>query len=90
MTARTRHAALPPNLPPRGLSREEAAAYVGVSATTFDGMIEAGTMPAPRKIEGRRVWDIREVDSAFSALPHAGGARDGAANSGSVWSQARA
>jgi predicted DNA-binding transcriptional regulator AlpA len=66
---RARHAALPPNLPPRGLSRGESAAYVGVSPSFFDGMVDRGQMPPAKKIEGRRVWDIRELDAAFSALP---------------------
>ncbi|MGE0829332.1 MAG: helix-turn-helix transcriptional regulator [Hyphomonadaceae bacterium] len=59
-------AALP--WPPRGLNREQAAAYVGVSATTLDKLIEAGKMPRPVKIGGRRVFDRTELDSAFDAL----------------------
>ncbi|WP_274627590.1 helix-turn-helix transcriptional regulator [Arvimicrobium flavum] len=60
---------LPPNLPPRGLSRTEAAAYVGVSASLFDQMVGDGRMPKPKEINGRRVWDIRRVDKAFDELP---------------------
>jgi hypothetical protein len=26
-------------------------------------------MPAPRRIDGRKVWDVRELDLAFDALP---------------------
>ena len=26
-------------------------------------------MPAPVKIDGRKVWDIRSLDFAFDALP---------------------
>ncbi len=40
--------------PPRGLSREEAARYVGVGATTFDGLVQDGRMPKPLRI-GKRV-----------------------------------
>jgi hypothetical protein len=36
---------LPPSLPPRGLSRAEAAAYVGVSTSLFDIMVADGRMP---------------------------------------------
>jgi excisionase family DNA binding protein len=66
-----RHAALPPNLPPRGLARTEAAAYVGVSATKFDEMVHDGRMPPAKIIDSRRVWDIRKLDKAFDALPDA-------------------
>ena len=69
----TKAAALPHNLPPRMLAREAAAAYVGVSANTFDKMIEAGTMPPAKRIFGtRRGWDIRALDRAVDALPEAG------------------
>jgi excisionase family DNA binding protein len=70
-----RPSALPPSLPPRGLSREEAAAYVGVSPGTFDKMVAAGEMPAPKMIRARRVWDRVALDTAFAALPDAGGGR---------------
>jgi predicted DNA-binding transcriptional regulator AlpA len=64
-----RHDALPPNLPPRGLSRPEAAAYVGVGVTKFDEMVEDGRMPPPKCIDNRKVWDLRALDRAFDALP---------------------
>lgn len=60
---------LPISLPPRGLSRIEAAAYIGVSATLFDEMVGDGRMPAPKRINGRNVWDRRQLDRAFNALP---------------------
>lgn len=59
---------LPSTLPPRGLNRVQAAAYVGVSATTFDRMILDKLMPRPTRIYGRTVWDIRKLDAAFTAL----------------------
>lgn len=58
--------------PPRGLSREEAARYVGVGTTKFDEMIADRRMPKPRQIDGRTVWDRVELDMAFSDLPHQG------------------
>lgn len=61
--------ALPPNLPPRGLSRTEAAAYIGVSASLFDMMVKDGRMPKPKNINSRTVWDIRRIDKAFDELP---------------------
>ncbi len=54
---------------PRGLSRAEAAAYVGVSASMFDLMVEDGRMPPPKLINARVVWDRRQLDLAFDALP---------------------
>ena len=59
-------------LPPRGLNRSQAAAYVGISPTQFDKMVIAGDMPGPRKIGKRRVWDRIELDQAFEDLPRAG------------------
>jgi len=64
-----RYDALPPNLPPRGLCREAAARYIGVSPGTFDKMVADGRMPQPKRIDGRKVWDIRALDIAFDALP---------------------
>jgi predicted DNA-binding transcriptional regulator AlpA len=55
-------------VPRRGLSRDEAAMYIGISATKFDEMVIDGRMPAPIKIDSRRVWDIRSLDLAFDSL----------------------
>ena len=77
--SRSRHEILPSSLAPRGLSREEAAAYVGVGATKFDQMVADGRMPKPRRIDGRRVFDRRQLDSAFEALPIEGGREGGVA-----------
>lgn len=64
-----RYDALPPTLAPRGVSREAAAAYVGVSPVKFDGMVKDGRMPLPRCIDARRVWDRHALDLAFDKLP---------------------
>jgi predicted DNA-binding transcriptional regulator AlpA len=61
---------LPRSLPPRGISRVEAAAYVGVSPSKFDEMVGDRRMPPPRRVDGRKVWDVRELDVAFDALPY--------------------
>jgi predicted DNA-binding transcriptional regulator AlpA len=63
-----RYDALPASLPPRGLSREAAAQYIGVSVGKFDEMIVDGRMPKPVRIDGRNVWDRRALDRAFDAL----------------------
>ena len=65
---------LPRSLAPRGVSRVEAAAYVGVSPSKFDEMVSDRRMPPPRRVDGRKVWDVREVDAAFDVLPYDGGA----------------
>jgi hypothetical protein len=62
-------------LEPRGLSREEAADYIGVGVTLFDEMVGDKRMPKPKVINSRAVWDVRKLDSAFEALPDAGGDR---------------
>ena len=69
-----RQSALPPSLAPRLINREAAAAYVGVSANTFDDMAEKGLMPKPRILPGyrRKAWDVRELDIAVDALPRDG------------------
>jgi predicted DNA-binding transcriptional regulator AlpA len=56
-------------VPRRGLSRDEVAMYIGVSAGKFDELVADGRMPPPVRIDGRKVWDIRSVDLAFDALP---------------------
>jgi predicted DNA-binding transcriptional regulator AlpA len=53
----------------RGLNREEAASYVGISVRKFEELVADGRMPQPKKIDARRVWDIRQLDAAFDALP---------------------
>ncbi len=55
-------------IPRRGLSRDEAAMYIGVSASKFDEMVGDGRMPSPVRIDTRKVWDIRSLDLAFDAL----------------------
>jgi predicted DNA-binding transcriptional regulator AlpA len=56
-------------VPRRGLSRDEAAMYCGISATLFDRLVADGRMPCPCRIDGRKVWDIRAIDVAFDELP---------------------
>jgi predicted DNA-binding transcriptional regulator AlpA len=53
---------------PRGLSRIEAAEYIGVSPSLFDQLVKDGRMPRPIAINTRRVWDKFKLDAAFEAL----------------------
>lgn len=57
--------------PPRGLSRDEAARYVGISSTKFDDLVTRGDMPRPKRIDGRVIWDRFALDMAFNDLPEA-------------------
>jgi predicted DNA-binding transcriptional regulator AlpA len=67
-----RHESLPASLPPRGLSRVQSAAYIGVSPSTFDKLIADGVMPGPKKVRGRVVWDRKRLDECFDALDDGG------------------
>jgi predicted DNA-binding transcriptional regulator AlpA len=60
------------SLPPRGLSRIYAAAYIGVSPSKFDEMVADKRMPRAIRIDGRRVWDRLKIDEAFAALDDGG------------------
>jgi predicted DNA-binding transcriptional regulator AlpA len=60
-----------PSCPRRGLSRVDASLYVGISPAKFDQMVADGRMPNARRIDGRKVWDVRELDLCFDDLPHA-------------------
>lgn len=69
-----RQVALPPNLRPRIISREAAAAYVNVSPNTFDLMVQNGVMPRPKKLWGlRKGWDVQALDRAADNLTMEGG-----------------
>jgi hypothetical protein len=57
-----------PQLCPRGLSRDQSAAYVGVGVTKFNEMVEDGRMPKPKHVDGRVIWDRYGLDRSFEAL----------------------
>jgi hypothetical protein len=56
-------------VPRRGLSRIEAAMYIGISPSKFDELRKDGRVGPARLIDGRKVWDVRDLDLAFEALP---------------------
>jgi len=68
-------------VPRRGLSRTEAAIYLGISASKFDELVKEGRMPRPRIVDGRKVWDVYELDMAFDELPR----ENGPSTAGSSW-----
>ena len=53
---------------PRGLSRQQAAAYFGVSRSLFDRMVKDRLVPGPIRLYGRVIWDRHKLDLAFAAL----------------------
>jgi hypothetical protein len=78
---------LPASLAPRGLSRVQASAYVGVGVTKFDQMVADHRMPPPKAVDGRLVWDRLKLDEAFEALPERGEAGQHAPED--VWDDVR-
>lgn len=56
-----------PSILPRGLSRLEAAAYVGLSPNAFDRAVRAGDLPAPRRFPSvaKALWDRVQLDRVF-------------------------
>jgi len=68
MTMASRTDILPHSLAPRGLSRESAAAYLGISPGLFDVLVKDGRMPAPKRINTLLIWDRIQLDLAFEAL----------------------
>ena len=80
-----RTAILPESLAPVGISREQAAELIGVSATLFDRLVVDGKMPDARPLYGRLVWDVAEVVAAFRALPHRSVSVDGTTTEVNPW-----
>jgi predicted DNA-binding transcriptional regulator AlpA len=66
--SRHRNYVLPASLAPRGLSRVQASAYIGVSPSTFDQLTGDGRMPRPARIGRRLIWCRRQLDRALDEL----------------------
>ncbi|MGC1861792.1 MAG: hypothetical protein WA733_11875 [Methylocystis sp.] len=66
---------LPSGIQPATLSDAQAAAYVGVSLGKYRKMREDGLMPPARKVLGRNLNIIGELDRAIGLLPIADGAK---------------
>lgn len=54
---------------PRGMRRDDASAYLGISPSKFDDWVFRGIMPGPKRQDGVRVWDRLQLDLAFESLP---------------------
>jgi predicted DNA-binding transcriptional regulator AlpA len=59
-----------------GLSRAQAAEYVGIGVSLFDQMVADGRMPKPKLINSRKVWHRQRLDKAFAELPEEGQGQD--------------
>ena len=53
----------------RGLSRVEAAMYLGISPSKFDEMRKDGRIGPAKVIDGRKIFDVWTLDENFDALP---------------------
>jgi hypothetical protein len=56
-------------IPRRGLSRVEAAMYIGVSASKFDELVRDGRIGPAKILDGRKLFAIETLDEFFDALP---------------------
>ena len=61
---------LPASLPPEGISREQAAEFIGVCPNFFDQLVKDGRMPQPRRVGIRRIWSVAELRYSFHTLPN--------------------
>jgi len=56
-------------IPRRGLSRVEAATYLGISPSKFDELRKAGRVGPAKILDGRKVYAIEMLDDFFNELP---------------------
>ena len=57
---------LEPGIPQRGVSRDQSAGYIGVSAGTWDSLVDDGIMPPPLPFPiKRKLWDLQAIDAAL-------------------------
>ena len=56
--------------PPAAMCRADAAAYVGLSESTFARQVQQGSIPRPRQLAEKRVaWLRFELDAWLLARP---------------------
>jgi Helix-turn-helix domain len=56
-------------IPRRGLTRVEAAAYLGISPSKFDELRRANRIPPPKVLDGRLIFTTERLDEFLDALP---------------------
>lgn len=55
---------------PAALRQEDAAAFLGLSVSTVEGLVRQGDFPKPRQLAGRRVgWLVRELEEWLESRP---------------------
>jgi len=54
--------------PPRGLRAPRAAAYLGMSESSFLTLVAEGRMPRPKRVKGMNIWDRVALDRSFERL----------------------
>jgi predicted DNA-binding transcriptional regulator AlpA len=58
--------------PPRGMNCDRAAAYCGVSRTTFGELVASGVLPPAKNLGGLARWDRIDLDAAWDTLDKVG------------------
>lgn len=53
--------------------RDEAAAVLGVSPTTFDELVKEGKMPRPVRVRGCVLWGATALSVAWAAIENEAG-----------------
>ncbi len=56
-------------VPRRGLSRVEAAAYLGISPSKFDELRKTGRIGPAKILDGRKLYAMEMLDEFFNELP---------------------
>ena len=56
------------SLPRFALRRDEAAASLAISESTWDKWVEMKRMPSGHKIDGVMLWDTQEIREAWNKL----------------------
>ena len=63
-------------LEPTVTAKALIASRLPLSPSFFRKLVADGRMPRPRLADGRRIYDIEELDMAFKALPREGGGEE--------------
>jgi hypothetical protein len=56
-------------IPRRGLSRVEAAMYIGISPSKFDELRKSHRIGPPKVLDGRLIFTVERLDEFLDALP---------------------
>jgi predicted DNA-binding transcriptional regulator AlpA len=59
------------SLPRLALRRDEAAASLSISPSTFDTWIKKGRVPKGKAIDGVTLWDVQKLREAWQKLQDA-------------------